>query len=157
MKSKLLIILFILIIVFVGLIIFLYEKKKNLNIKDIKSLYFSYTEGYSYEANYVYDLKCNDDCKITIKNKGETIEEAKTYVLEQSKVSQIENILNKYHVGIWDGFNKSNKHVLDGNSFEFYLKMKNGKGVSASGYMEWPKNYDKVKKELISIFNDVSK
>ena len=156
MKSKLLIILCILIIVFVCIIIFFYEKKKNLNIKDIKSLYFSYTEGYSYEANYVYDLKCSDDCKITIKNKGETIDDAKTYILVQSKMSEIENILNKYHVGIWDGFSKSNKHVLDGNSFEFYLKMKNGKGVSASGYMKWPKDYDRVKKELISVFNDFS-
>ena len=37
--------------------------------------------------------------------------------------------------------------------FLFSINMKDGKSISASGYMKWPTNYGNVKKELKEIFD----
>ena len=42
---------------------------------------------------------------------------------------------------------------LDGDSFSFSLYTEDGKSISASGYMSWPKNYGEVEKELTNIFD----
>ena len=66
-------------------------------------------------------------------------------------------ILEDNNVVEWDGFNKFDKYVLDGNGFSFSLENKNGEKVSADGYMKWPKNYTTVKSKLDKIFNKIYK
>ena len=56
-----------------------------------------------------------------------------------------------------NGFNKSDRYVLDGNSFSLSISMNNDEYVSASGYMKWPKNYKEVKEELITFFSTIIK
>lgn len=70
---------------------------------------------------------------------------------------EIEGLLNKYNVSNWNGFHGNNKDVLDGDSFGFYVTMKNGDKIDSSGYMSWPKNYGEVKNGLESIFKKVIK
>ena len=69
-------------------------------------------------------------------------------------VNDIEDILNKYKVGKWNNFKKSDKRVLDGNSFDLCIKA-NNVHIDASGYMKWPKNYNKVKNSLNSKFKSL--
>ena len=105
-------------------------------------------------ANCVYDLKCEEDkCMLTIKPNGFPEEDARTYDVDDKSIKEVINILNKYEVSKWDGFQKSDKNVLDGNSFSFSLTTKDGKNISASGYMMWPDNYGIVKNELKMIFD----
>jgi hypothetical protein len=70
---------------------------------------------------------------------------------------EIEKKLNEYHVSRWNGFNKNNKYVLDGDSFSFTLKYNEKDEVSAHGYMMWPNNYSEVKGYLINTFGEYTK
>ena len=133
------------------------REKKIDNIHDINTFRFSYTVGYHYEASIEYEVECNDKCSLKYKGEGITIENASIYEFDKDKVKELENILNKYKVGRWNGFNKSDRYVLDGNSFSLSISMNNDEYVSASGYMKWPKNYKEVKEELITFFSTIIK
>ena len=144
------------ILFIICLVIYLVLKKDNdMNeIKGIKTLHYSYSVGYMMNANCVYDLTCEEDkCSIKIKPNGFPEEDARVYDVDKESLDKIIKILNTYKVSKWDGFRESDKNVLDGDSFAFSINMKDGKSISASGYMKWPTNYGNVKKELKEIFD----
>lgn len=147
MKYKPLLLLFMVLIVCICLLLFLKKVKKN-KIKDISHFSFDYSVGNYSDANVSYSLNCTDICVATIKMEGIKLENASKYKVDLEFVKGLESILKKYDVASWDGFNKSNKNVLDGNSFSLYIKMNSGNSISASGYMKWPNNYKKFKNEV---------
>ena len=156
MKEKVIIILLI-VILLIALILFLLSRKK-IEITNIKSLHFSYSVSNAMYGNVSYDLKYNNSVFIAvIKPNGVSEEEAKEVDVNNEFVNSIEELLKKFEVGKWDGFNKSDKNVLDGNSFSFNIKMDNNTSIYASGYMKYPKNYSEVKKELDRMFNNLLK
>ena len=77
--------------------------------------------------------------------------------ITKKEVKKIENILKKYEVYKWDGFNKSDQNVLDGNSFDISIILKNKETIRAYGYMKYPNNYREVKNELDNIFMEIYK
>jgi hypothetical protein len=146
------IILIIVILAIIGILVFLLTRKEKVEIKDLKTLHYSYSNGYGMYAYAYYDIKCDSKCTITIKPSGFPDESEKTYDMDDNSINSNINILNKYEVSTWDGFDKSDKNVLDGNSFSFSLKTKDGYSVDAKGYMMWPDNYRNVRDELEDIF-----
>lgn len=146
------IILFILIVVLV-LVIVLLPKVKEKKIENISHLYFTYTSGYAMYSYATYIMDCDDKCIVTIKPNGVPDEEKYTKEISKEKLKEIEAKLNEYHVGRWDGFKKSDKYVLDGDSFSFNLKF-NDDEITAHGYMMWPNNYSEVKSYLVNTFNE---
>ena len=128
------------------------------NISNIKYFYFTYSNGYAMNAYTKYQIDEKDGKYIaTIKQHGEPEEDAKEVELSLEKMKELENILNKNNVSKWNGFNKTDKNVLDGDSFSFSLRMENNKGISASGYMKWPENYKNVVRELETFFGNLIK
>ena len=123
--------------------------KKPKQIDSLTKLHFSYSNGYVANAYTTYDIELKDG-KYYALIKPYLIPEEETFEVEidKKKVNEIINILNKYEVNKWDGYNKSDKYVLDGDSFSFWIYMANGNDIHASGYMKWPKNYGEVKSEL---------
>lgn len=122
-------------------------------IDNILHLEFSYTVGYAIESNTIYKIDCdNEKCMASIKHTGSS--KVITKEIDKYTVATIKDMLNENKVQSWDNYSKSNKHVLDGNSFHMYITTNFGK-ISASGYESWPKNYDKVKKKLDLIFNEI--
>lgn len=154
MKNKY--IIFIIIgIVIVGIIIFLCEIlfKKKVEISEIKHMSFSYSQGYAMNAYIRYELDYKDDKYIAkIKPYGIPDEEASEVEVDKKTVKKIEEVLGKYEVGKWNGFHKTDKNVLDGDSFSMNVTFKDETSISASGYMRWPKNYGNVRDELDTIF-----
>lgn len=151
MKERIgvLIIVIIMAIILTFMIIF----RKKVEIKNIKYMHFSYSVGYAMYSNVNYDLEYKNSKYIAkIKPDGIADEEAKEVELDEKTVTKIEEVLKKYNVTSWDGFNKSDKYVLDGDSFSFSLSLKDGSYISASGYMKWPNNYREVRSELDEIF-----
>ena len=161
MKWYIWLIIGIVAIVVTILLIILLNNKKDGNepskIKDINSLYFTYSVGYAANAYYRYELECNDKCMIKIKPNGIPEEETKEYEVSDELMIKLTDMLNNYEVYKWDGFDKSAKDVLDGDSFSFSIEKKDGTSIHASGYMMWPTNYRNVREEFKNIFNDLIK
>ena len=150
MKTKYIILIICGIVLFIGLLfvlaILLLPKDKK--IENITHLRFTYTTGYHMNASVSYEMDLNDD-KYIVKVKPTDIpeEETKEYEISKDKVKEIENKLNEYKVSRWNNFHKSDKYVLDGDSFSMNIRF-NDQDISASGYMMWPTNYREVRSYL---------
>ena len=128
-----------------------FNPKKEIN--DIK--YFSYgtVDGMAMYDGVHYSIEYKDGEYIaTIQGNGVSEEDAKVVEISKRDVKRLENILNKYNVGSWDGFQKYDKDVLDGSSFNISINTFDDTSVSASGYMRWPKNYREVRNDLENFF-----
>ena len=155
MKAKyiLLVILIIIIIILfiVGISIY---KKKSIYIKNIKSFTYSGNRGNMINANYSYIIKLNDGKYIaSIKKWGE--EKPIDLEISKEKLEELESILRKYKVNRWNGFEKNNKYVLDGDGFYLGIALTTGEDINASGYMMYPNNYAKVSADLDKFFLDL--
>ena len=150
------VILFLVIIIVLLLLKFKQNSKVGV-VSDIKSLSFSYTQGYMVNSDVRYELDCKEECILLYKPYGVSHDEAKKYRINDNMMLEIESLLNKYEVSKWNGFHGNDKNVLDGDSFGFYVYMKNGDKIESSGYMSWPRNYGEVKSELESIFGKIVK
>ncbi len=151
MKMKYGIIGMIIIFLVVGLI-WLYFRKKEVPITSIKKFRYHYTTGYAMNDDVFYELNCEKKCIIKIKQNGEREEEAHKISVKKEFIQELEGILKKYNVGTWNGFQKTNPNVLDGNSFSMNILFQDGTSIDASGYMSYPKHYRDVKKELNELF-----
>lgn len=156
MKKSLFIIIGILIIVFI--VSFIVKNLNSVEIGEFKYFKFSYSTGYAMNSSVSYAVRLEGNkYYATIKLDGVSEEDAVIVEVDDNTIDKIINVLKKYHVEKWNGFNKSNKHVMDGNSFSLTVRMKNDDYISATGYMMWPKNYSNVKSELDNIFKNCVK
>ena len=153
MREKMIVLIVLLVIVIILLFIF----KKSPEITTIKRLYFTYTNGYAINSYVIYELNCDDKCTVKIKPLGEDEEDAKEYNISKKDLERIEKVLKDNHVEKWNGFNKNDKNVLDGDSFSMSITTREGEEIDAHGYMKWPTNYGEVKTELDKIFEDIRK
>lgn len=161
MKNKVfaIIVLILLIIVLTSVIIFYLTRKRIELTKDnINHIHFSYSTGNMMYANVSYDIDLEKDGYIaTIKPNGVSDEAAKKVNLDEKTMEDLVDKLNKYNITTWNVFKKSDKNVLDGNSFSLSIKTKNDEWIEASGYMMWPKNYSEVKGVFDSMIGDLYK
>ncbi len=128
---------------------------KTVEIGELKTLDLFYTNGYAYQADVSYKINCDEECTLIVKPYLKSEEESITVNINNEDIKKIEEILKKYEVGKWNGFSKTDPNVLDGDSFHFYVTFKDGKSISASGYMMYPTNYGSVEKELEEIFESL--
>ena len=128
-------------------------------VTDIKSFHFSYQVGNYMNGSVSYELKLQEDGSYlaTVKPNQVAPEQADTYVADKAFADELAAFLRQHKVQRWNGFQKSNKHVLDGNGFSFSLWTTEGKSISASGYMRWPRGYDEVKAGIEAIFAKLEK
>lgn len=141
------------ILLFTVLLIVGCGKKENdsKGITELSKLDFNYSTGTHVNAWVSYNINCVDKCILTIKPNNIAEEDKQEVELYKKTMNKIIDILNKYDVVNWDGFNKTDNNVLDGNNFHINLTIQDNKNVSASGYMMYPDNYKDVKKELDKI------
>ena len=162
MKIKYLIIVITVILIGIGGALIMRNKRKpiinndELEASNIKSIYLTYTNGYMMNAYTRYQLIIEND-KYIAKIKPYGVDENDILEIEVSKdlMEEISKVLKKYEVGKWDGFDKTDQGVLDGDSFSFSVLLNNDKDISASGYMKWPKNYGNVVGEISLLFMNI--
>ena len=150
MKSKTLVIGIILSTILLGGIMMTWRNHKP--IESIKMFRFSYTVSMMMNGYVSYSIECNDKCIQQVKKLGE--EEAEEKIISKERVKELEELLNKYNVSSWNGFNKSDNRVLDGRDFNLSIRLESGESISASGYMMWPKNFHEVEEELKKFFEE---
>ncbi|MBR3208929.1 MAG: hypothetical protein IKF82_01540 [Bacilli bacterium] len=145
---------YVFIILFFILGFYLFKhRKKPVQISELKNMHFSYSTSVMMNASVSYDLRYESSEYIaTIKPNLVADNEAISVKISRDEVLMIEEVLKKYEVSKWDGFNQSDNNVLDGNSFSFSAELVSGERIGASGYMKYPKNYGEVKVKLDEIF-----
>ena len=122
----------------------------NIPIEGLKSLEFGYSDGRRIKAVYKID---SDSTGYTVTiQKGYSDENLPTFTATAQQIAELEQVLNSYEVGSWDGFKRSALNVKDGINFHLYIWLKNGKSIHASGYESYPKNYKEVRKALEEFF-----
>lgn len=150
--KKVIIIVFILVLIG-GTSMFIFKNNNKVKITDIKYLSFYYTQGNMMNSYVKYTLTYENDKYIAeIKPNFKSEEEIKKVEIKKNDIEKIIETLKKYNVNKWNGFNKSDKYVLDGDSFSLYITFLDNTKLSASGYMMYPKNYNEVQNVLDKIF-----
>ncbi len=127
-------------------------------IENITSFHFFRTNGYEIYSDIRYDIdkdETTDKYIAKVKLYGEPEENTKEIEITKDKVQELEKKLNQYEVVKWDGFNKSDDGVCDGDSFSLSITMENDEEISAHGYMMWPEHYRDVLKQLDSFFTQL--
>ena len=157
MKLKYVIIIVIILLIVGGFMCFRKKRNKNVEVEisDIKSFHLSYSKGYMMNANIRYELKYDRESnsyKAIIKPYLIAEEDKLEVDVDESVKDEIKAVLIEYEVGKWNGFNKSDQNVLDGDSFSLSVRFENDIGISASGYMKWPQNYSSVVNKIDNIF-----
>ena len=124
-------------------------------VYQINKLEYRYTSGYGMNEDVSYKIDCEDDCILIIKEYGKDEKDAITKKLTDGDMDRFENIINKYHILSWKGFSKSDKNVLDGDSFSFHLRYNDDEKLSASGYMMYPNHYKDFKDKFENYVTDI--
>ena len=137
-------------VAFILLAVVLLLPSKSVTIDNIKEMTFNRITGNSINDIFSYSITCEEECKLSYYKAGKLVRKEN---IDNDKMKELEDMLNKYNVGGWNGFENNNKDVLDGSSFGFSVYMKNGHNIIASGYAEFPKNYNEVLEEFKTLFN----
>lgn len=127
----------------------------SVKVSGITSFNYRYTTGNMVNADVFYGLEYkNGTYTATVKSNGEPEEDAKHFKVNKGFEENLRSILEKYEVSKWNGFNKTNKMVLDGNSFYLDIYMEDSE-ISAHGYMSWPNGYADFKDEVTILFESI--
>lgn len=155
MKTKTIIIIITGLILVAGTIVgYSVLSKKESKENSLKSLYFTYGSGMNKATIERFNIECNNNkCTATIKPKYLSDEEEKKIEVGKEIKENIENIITKYNLKEWDGYNKSDSRIMDGYSFNLKIEFEDKTTITAYGYMKQPKNYIEAKEEIEEIFN----
>ena len=129
---------------------------KRPEITGVSRLSFGYSVGNYMYGSVNYELNEKDGVYTATIKQNEVPEEGALVVeVDADFAERVAALLRENEVGKWNGFSKSDKNVLDGDSFHLYLTTTEGETVSASGYMMWPTHYGKVCGGLDGLFGEV--
>ena len=134
-------------IIYIGVLIMLVSLftgcfKKKVRIEELKSFHYSYDTGWHMNASESFDIETEDGKYIVkVKDDGMDPEDARKYEVDKYQIRRFESLLNEINIYKWDGFNKSDKNVLDGSSFSISINFGEDKNISAHGYMMYPSGY----------------
>ena len=121
---------------------------------EITSFSFTHT-GMSTEECYLYSVEQTEDGVRLYTEElfsGGLIVDT---IVDEPVLEQLGEIAGKYRLDKWDGFDKDNKRVTDGNNFSLSITLADGKTISAHGSNRFPDGYDNAKQEICELFEDL--
>jgi len=123
-------------------------KNKNKKSYDGEIVGIEYSYG-SYHGGYrEYEIYIKNDKTYLVAKGGNGIDLNINKRIDNSVLEDISEIIEDNKIYKWYGFDKSDKHILDGYSFSLIVKYKDGKEEKAHGYMKYPSNYEEGHKAL---------
>ena len=97
-----------------------------------------------YEEENEYFFTYSDQCRNTT-----TIKE----IVGRSVLDDVQTIIKKYGAREWNGFNKRDDSVTDGDSFSLRIQYNSGAKVDTRGTNDFPDNYWDFDKEIKMYFS----
>ena len=125
-------------------------KEYDSEIESFSYQYGSYNGGY-----YKYEIDNSGDKATFIATGYNGVNNNTNKEIDKSEVNKLSKIIYNNKIYEWDGFGKNNNRVLDGYSFSLKVKYKNGKSITASGYMDYPNNYNTGHKKIASFLESI--
>ena len=121
---------------------------------EITSFYFSHTAS------------STDGCwclQLTLEESGTRLHAEELFsggriadtVIEDNVLEQLGEVMGAYHVDRWDGFDKKNKHVMDGSNFYLSITLADESTISAHGSNSFPENYSDVLSVIRSLYSEL--
>lgn len=74
-------------------------------------------------------------------------------VVDETVLENLGNIVSRHHLDQWNGFDKTNSMVLDGEGFSLSITLADENRITASGDNAFPKGYTDVKREICALFD----
>ncbi len=126
---------------------------KKVTMDRFESFDFSFSSGYYMNSGNAYSAVRDGD-RVIVKVRLDSVpdEEVPEIETDAAFMERLEQIVRDHNVAAWNGFSRSQKNVLDGDSFHLYIRMANGETLGAGGYEAWPEGYGSVRGELESLF-----
>ncbi len=150
MKKYYLIFIFLLIVMSIGFYLLKKEKVKISDEEILNSnnivLMFRFS---NMRSSYYYIFTINEVEK-SLKSLGYKDEVLFEANLDNEDISKIKNAIVSNHVNTWDGFDKADNRVSDGEMFTLDLKINDIK-IYANGSNSFPKNYREFKNKINEI------
>ncbi|MBQ9833145.1 MAG: hypothetical protein IJO48_05365 [Clostridia bacterium] len=113
------------------------EKKPLQEPLKIQSFSFSH-HGTSSESFYTYSIeKTEKGAQICV----ETLSDTYTTNCSEDILKDLSDIATEYRLDLWNGFKKSNQHILDGEGFSLSITLQDGSIIDAHGSNTFPENY----------------
>ncbi len=150
MKKYYLIFIFLLIVMSIGFYLLKKEKVKISDEEILNSnnivLMFRFS---NMRSSYYYIFTINEVEK-SLKSLGYKDEVLFETDLDNEDISKIKNAIVSNRVNTWDGFDKADNRVSDGEMFTLDLKINDIK-IYANGSNSFPKNYREFKNKINEI------
>ncbi|MDO5123607.1 MAG: hypothetical protein Q4D44_02945 [Eubacteriales bacterium] len=131
------------------------ERKTEIDTDSLT--YFCYSTScfvINYDQIYTCE-KSGDKVRISVKYAGASPDEVTEVETDGTVMNRLGEVINKYEIPSWDGFNESNHHVLDGESFSLTVKSGEDTLISAYGANSYPENYTDATNEIEEIFQEI--
>ena len=72
--------------------------------------------------------------------------------IDKNTAAQIAALYKKHNLRKWNGYDRTARHVLDGDGFTLKIKFRDGKDLRAHGSNAFPKGYREFRDEMREIF-----
>ena len=127
---------------------------KKVELDEITYFCLSETTGNGAYSQCFYEAELvGDTVNILIKMNGSNT--GHTFTAQPEFMHKLTETANAYNVGSYDGFDKADKRVLDGDSFSLAIKTSGGQEVKASGYMKYPENFREAMTAITLPFDEI--
>ena len=134
---------------------FLTGCSKEVPIGEVERFSLNYNKGNMSGSRVSYLFENNEgEYTVSIKPYGEDEENVYTFKTDEDFADALEDILRKSEVGKWNGFDKVNKKVLDGNGFSLNIVFTDSSRIEASGYMKYPDGYGSFREAVDGLFGE---
>ncbi len=146
----------ILILLVAGIDTFFVSKNKDkTDVSDSTYITsFEYSFGSFFAGYYEYEIYQDGNQYIFIGKGSNGVDLDIKETIDRDILDEIQEIIQKYDVKKWNGFNKRNRDVLDGHSFSLLVRYDDHK-IRANGYMKYPIYYDDFQKEIQDCFDSL--
>ena len=112
--------------------------------KEIKSdiVSFKYNYGGYNGGYYEYSIILEDDKAMFSANGSNGVDLYIDKEIDKSYFEKLAKVINDNKIYKWNGFDETDKNILDGYSFELIVKYKDDSTLKAYGYMKYPDEYN---------------
>ncbi len=150
------IVLIVIGVIILGLILYIFYPYgtfvKDKKITEISYFEYHFNPGWGKSKTYIINCSNKNTCIANIKV---DYEEHNDITVNEKDMTRFINMLNKYHVGSWDGFDKRKEGWYDLNRFSLNISIQSNEKIKAKGYGYFPRNYEKLSQDLDSLFLDL--